>query len=287
MSYSPAIMADLSQLSYAARDVRRFDRDRFSTVLFAPEARREALFALYAFNSEIARVREQVNEPMFGRIRLQWWRDTLGGLYSGQQGADHPTAAALAEIIAAHSLSKAHFDHLINAREQDLEVGPPETYAALEDYTAASSACLQLLALELLDASDELSRQAARHVGIAWALTGLLRSTAHMAGSGRVMLPLDMLDQHGVDLDDLLNGKSSPGLQALAKEMAGRIQEHLGQARRQNVRRSAIPALLCASLADGYLSRLGKAGYDLMDTRWSMPQPRPLRLAWKSLTGGF
>src|ERR1041385_2992054 len=54
---------------------RRHDRDRYQTALFAPADRREALFALYAFNYEIARVREIVSEPMLGQIRLQWWRE--------------------------------------------------------------------------------------------------------------------------------------------------------------------------------------------------------------------
>ncbi|MEX2008823.1 MAG: squalene/phytoene synthase family protein, partial [Dongiaceae bacterium] len=39
-----------SGLSYGAAEVRRGDRDRFLTALFAPADRREALFALYAFN---------------------------------------------------------------------------------------------------------------------------------------------------------------------------------------------------------------------------------------------
>ncbi len=47
-------------LSPLAALVRRHDRDRYQTVLFAPAGRREALFALYAFNYEIARVRETV-----------------------------------------------------------------------------------------------------------------------------------------------------------------------------------------------------------------------------------
>ena len=46
-------------LSPVAALVRRHDRDRYQTALFAPAARREALFALYAFNYEIARVRER------------------------------------------------------------------------------------------------------------------------------------------------------------------------------------------------------------------------------------
>ena len=63
--------------------VRRHDRDRFQTALFAPAAHREALFALYAFNYEIARVREIVREPMLGRIRLQWWREAMAAAFAG------------------------------------------------------------------------------------------------------------------------------------------------------------------------------------------------------------
>ena len=60
--------------------VRAADRERFLTALFAPADRRNALFALYAFNIEIARVREAVREPLAGEIRLQWWSDALRGL---------------------------------------------------------------------------------------------------------------------------------------------------------------------------------------------------------------
>src|SRR6201984_811294 len=66
------------RLSPVAALVRRHDHDRYQTVLFAPAARREALFALYAFNYEIARVRESVTQPMLGQIRLQWWRENIG-----------------------------------------------------------------------------------------------------------------------------------------------------------------------------------------------------------------
>ena len=62
--------------------IRRHDRDRFQTALFAPAARREALFALYAFNYEIARVREVVTEPMLGRIRLEWWRENIAAAFA-------------------------------------------------------------------------------------------------------------------------------------------------------------------------------------------------------------
>ncbi len=66
-----------AELSACGRIVRENDPDRFFCTLFAPPAKREALFALYAFNHELARVAESVSEPMLGEIRLQWWREAL------------------------------------------------------------------------------------------------------------------------------------------------------------------------------------------------------------------
>src|SRR5262249_57436747 len=81
--------------------LRAADKDRFLTALFAPAACRDALFALYAFNLEIARVREVVREPVAGGIPLQWGSDVLGGAGPGE-GAAHPVAAALLATIAHH-----------------------------------------------------------------------------------------------------------------------------------------------------------------------------------------
>jgi len=51
--------------------VRAGDKDRFLATLFAPAKYRRALFALYAFNLEVARVRELAREPLPGELRLQ------------------------------------------------------------------------------------------------------------------------------------------------------------------------------------------------------------------------
>src|SRR6266566_680683 len=51
--------------------VRAADKDRFLSTLFAPAEHRNALLSLYAFNLEIARVREVAQEALAGEIRLQ------------------------------------------------------------------------------------------------------------------------------------------------------------------------------------------------------------------------
>src|SRR5580698_1565700 len=109
-----------SGLSPVAALVRHHDRDRFQTALFAPADRREALFALYAFNYEIARIREAVREEMLGRIRLQWWREIIEVAYAGRPPRRHDTVEVLAETINRYDLTQAHFERLIDAREADL-----------------------------------------------------------------------------------------------------------------------------------------------------------------------
>src|SRR5215467_1115017 len=83
--------------------VRAADKDRFLAALFAPAEPRRHLFALYAFNGEIARVRELAREVLPGEIRLQWWRDVLNGEARGEVAAS-PVAAALRDTVARCAL---------------------------------------------------------------------------------------------------------------------------------------------------------------------------------------
>ena len=70
-----------SNADYCADQVREYDYHRYFAATFAPGDVRRGLIALYAFNLEIASVRERVSEAILGQMRLQWWRDTIGEIY--------------------------------------------------------------------------------------------------------------------------------------------------------------------------------------------------------------
>src|SRR5436309_10149749 len=108
---SPSLRSDAAadETSLSAL-VRRHDRDRYQTALFAPAGKREALLALYAFNYEIARVRETVTEPMLGQIRLQWWREVLDAAYVGRSPRNHPVVLPLSTAIHEFGLTREPFD---------------------------------------------------------------------------------------------------------------------------------------------------------------------------------
>lgn len=206
--------------------VRRHDPDRFLMTMVLPADRREDLWALYAFNYEIARTREAVTEPLLGRIRLQWWRDEIARLYDGaREGAEQgggvlPTLAA---AIRRRNLPRQDLDALIDAREADLAPAPPPTLAALESYAAATHA--PLVRLARLTLGREGDEAAVRNAAVAYSLTGLLRAVPFHASCRRCLLPADLMAEYGIREQALYDGAPGPGFPALARIVAGRARE--------------------------------------------------------------
>jgi NADH dehydrogenase [ubiquinone] 1 alpha subcomplex assembly factor 6 len=282
--------AEADRLSPVAALVQRYDRDRYQTVLFAPVARREALFALYAFNYEIARVRERVTQPTLGRMRLEWWREAVAAAFDDGPVRRHVVVAPLTAAIREHRPTRAHFDRLIDTRESDLDDEPPVSLEALEDYAEGTSARLVYLALEILGARDPPAMAAGFHVGIAYALAGLLRAMPYLAPTERRFIPTDIAVRTGLDDVDYRALLARPALRAASAELVAAASRHLASARARHaiIARSALPALLPATIAQRSLTRLKRAGYDPFDPSLTRRDPlQSWRLAAAMFLGRF
>ena len=284
-------MADSPQPDWV-EEVGRYDPERRLAALFAPAERRLGLLALLAFNLEVAKTAEVVSEPLIGRIRLQWWRESLDGIEGGA-ARRHAVVEALAEAIRRYALPRAPLDSLIEARELDLDPEPPPDLPALLRYAEATGGGLTGLGLRLLAAPEpppEAALEAARQVGTAWALVGLLRAVPFHARQKRLYLPADLVASAGLELGGLFELRPSPALSRVTEALAEAAEQRLAAARRL---RPAVPrplraALLSAVLADGHLKRLRRAGQDPFDARVAAPLPGAAwRLALASLRGRY
>jgi phytoene synthase len=282
-------MAVSSRLSACAALVRRYDHDRFLTALFAPAERREALFALYAFNLEVAKTRETVSEPLLGQIRLQWWREAIEEIYAGR-ARRHEVVEPLARAVAAYDLPRAPFDRLIDAREFDLSGAPPASLEALETYADATGGGVVALALHALGAAEPAALAAAREVGIAWALTGLARAVPFHARGHRQYLPEAILAAAGASADDLFELRPTAPLAEAVRGIADAARRHLSAARaaQPGLPAQALPALLPATLAGLYLDRLSRIGHDVLRRPVEIAAPRrQLHLMYAAWRGRF
>ncbi len=232
--------------AYCAELVRGADRDRFLASLFAPAGHRDALFALYAFNVEVGRVREAAREALPGEIRLQWWSEVLGG-ERRDEAAANPVAGALLSTIERYRLAADKLIDLIEARRFDLYDEPMASIADLETYTTRTSSALIGIAAQILGVDAET---AAEPAGIAYGMTGLLRAFPFHAARHRLYVPIDLLDRHAVRPHDIFTGQPSGALNAALAELRSVARRHLAAAHEhiEALPRESLPAFLPVAL---------------------------------------
>lgn len=195
--------------------VRRHDPDRFLTALFAPPARREALFTLYAVNHELARAREVASEPTLALIRLHWWREVAQGARRR-----HEVAGPLGDALDAGLIDAADLLGMIDGREAEAEPSIP-TLADWRAYVLATAGGLAAAAGRILGA-DGPARDRLRALGAAYGAAGILRSVVPLAHQGVCRLPEDLLGAHGLTPHAVL---ADPGTEALHPVRAALAEE--------------------------------------------------------------
>ena len=248
--------------AYCAELVRAVDLDRFIATLFAPAERRGALHALYAFNVEVARVRDVAREALPGEIRLQWWSDVVNRERDGEASAN-PVASALLSSMEAYQLRPQTLIDLIEARRFDLYDDPMVGLGDLENYARQTSSSLIALAARILGSvlGGVGCETAAASAGIASGIAGILRAFPVHVARGQLYVPVDTLERHGVRLSDVFAGRSSAGLEAALAELRNHARRHLATAGVQikAVPREALPAFLPLALVRPSLNRLERA----------------------------
>jgi phytoene synthase len=156
-------MAPAGAFEHCRRLVAEFDKERYWASLYAPADRRDALYALYAFDHEIARVPAVAREPIAGEIRMQWWREVIERKRDGEAAAN-PVAAALLDVVAQYDLPAGKLIGLIDAhggRFYDDETGE------LEAFADAVHGAIIVLAAQVLGAQGEAIDHIAHHAGAA------------------------------------------------------------------------------------------------------------------------
>ncbi|MBB4377876.1 phytoene synthase [Bradyrhizobium sp. Rc3b] len=263
--------------TFCADLVRSHDFPRYAATLFAPASERRALLALYAFNVEIVRVRDQVSQPLPGEIRFQWWTDMLSGHVHGS-AEGNPVAAELLRAIREFDLPVEPLSLLVDEHQFDLYNDPMPTMAALEGYLAATSSALFGLAAQVLGPPSGAAEHLARHAGLAQGIVQIIANLPRDASRRQLFLPQQVLASHGCQMEDVFAGKETASLRAVLEQLAGEAQQHLTTALSllADVPVQARPAFLPLSQVRADLKRLSQPGRNPF-----APQPTSrLRTLW-------
>jgi phytoene synthase len=267
-----------TNFEHCAALVRQADRDRYLATLYAPAAHRDALFALYAFNVEIARVRDLAREPIPGEIRLQWWREVLAGERDGEAAA-HPVAAALRETFVRYDLAPAPLIALIEAHSFDCYDDPMASFAEFEAYSMRTAGIIFQFAARILASNvNPVVVGLAMDAGQAQTIADLLAKFPTHAARRQLYVPLEVLATYGANHEDVFALRATTELRTALAEMRLRARGYLAHSGGNfaEIPQSALPAFLPLAPLRAVLLRMEREDYD----PFHPPALAPWRRQW-------
>ena len=250
---------------------------------FLPPERRRGITALYAFCREVDDVVDEVADPGVARLKLAWWRNEIAAVFGGTPR--HPVALALAPAVAAFKLRQEHFQAVIDGMTMDLEQNRYLDFAALERYCHCVAGVVGLMSAEIFGYQEPSTRDYARDLGIAFQLTNIIRDVGEDARRGRIYLPQDELQRHGVTAPDLFQHRVTPAFGALMAHQVARARAFYARALSAIPtvdRRAQRPGLIMAAIYQALLDAIERGGFRVLDQRIALSPLAKAWIAWKT-----
>lgn len=248
-----------------------------------PSEMRLAARALYTFcRSSDDLVDDKGND---GRASMRL-RARLEAIYDGHP-SDLICDRAMAAVVHTHAIPREIPLGLIEGYAWD-EAG--RRYRTLDDllaYATRVAGTVGLMMTLVMGSRDRHVLARASDLGIAMQLTNIARDVGEDARNGRIYLPLDWLDEAGIDSADFLRAPAfTPAL--------GRVVERLLAVADTYYERAATgvaglpldcrPAIRCASLVYRDIGRvIASNGCNSVDSRASTGTMRKLHLAARAM----
>jgi phytoene synthase len=192
-----------------------------------PRHKSDAMCAVYAFMRRADDIADDESEPLDARRAemnswLEAWRAERSSATNGFSSStdEDPVFLALSDTQRRFNVPDSLIEELVAGTTMDLEVqgsenrdrgtadanGAIHTYPTFNDlyrYCYLVASVVGLVCIRIFGYSDARAEKLAEETGVAFQLTNILRDVKEDVERGRVYLPLDLLDEFGVTLDEL------------------------------------------------------------------------------------
>lgn len=178
-----------------------------------PGPARQAATALYAFCRIADDAIDDAPTPAAQAEALASLRTRLDAIYAGHPENFAPDRA-FAHTVAAHAIPRALPEALLEGFAWDAAGRLYPDFDALLEYAVRVAGTVGAMMALIMGAGTQDAVARACELGMAMQLSNIARDIGEDAARGRLYLPLDWLEQEGVDPDTFLaNPQFNPGLQ--------------------------------------------------------------------------
>jgi presqualene diphosphate synthase len=228
-----------------------------------PEARRNAMYAVYAFCREVDDIADDEWPATHKLAALAQWREEIDALFAGHPR--HLVARALHEPVLRYELRRGDFLAVIDGMEMDAReaIRAPDL-AMLDLYCGRVAGAVGHLSVHIFGDPSDAAHEVADSLGRALQLTNILRDLDEDARRGRLYLPRQILDRHGIRDADPVAALRHPALPAACRELAAVAEDHFRASRRAMARcrrRAMRPAAVMGAIYRATLAELLRHGW--------------------------
>jgi squalene synthase HpnD len=228
-----------------------------------PRSRRNGMYAIYAFCREVDDIADGDRPVEHKLAQLARWHEELEALYNGRPR--HLVARALARPISSYALRKEDFLAILAGMEMDAraDIRAPDL-ATLDLYCARVASAVGHLSVHIFGDSSHAAHAVAEALGRALQLTNILRDLAEDASRGRLYLPREILDRHGIRASDPETVLRHPALPAACRDVAEIAEVRFSEAKSAMAlcsRRAMRPAAVMAAIYRATLFALQRSGW--------------------------
>jgi presqualene diphosphate synthase len=245
-----------------------------------PLDRRDGMYAVYAWCREVDDIADG-DWPAAQKLKaLAAWRDEIEALYAGRPR--HLVALALQDPTQRYHLRRDDFLAVIDGMEMDAreDIRAPDL-VTLDLYCARVASAVGHLSVHVFGDRSEAAHRVAQSLGRALQLTNILRDLDEDASRGRLYLPRELLDRHGIRGADPAAVLRHPALPAVCREVAAIAEAHFADSARAIAecrRRAMRPAAVMAAVYHATLHELLRQDWRDPAVRVNLSKPRRLWL---------
>ncbi len=213
------------QLTASYTQCRQFSRQSGSNFLlsfwFLPRAKRQAMYALYAFFRHTDDLADE--EGADQQASLNRWRDQF---HQAMQGDfTDPRLPALVDTIHRYEIPEKYFLESIDGVQSDLTRTRFANFDELHQYCYQVASAIGLSCLPVWGVRPNFNRDAAVAAGVAFQLTNILRDIHEDAQRGRIYVPLEDVQRFDVSEASLLDGQLTSGFEPLMRFEIDRAEQ--------------------------------------------------------------
>jgi presqualene diphosphate synthase len=245
-----------------------------------PEARRNAMYAVYAFCREVDDIADDERPASQKLAALAEWRGEIDAVFAGQPR--HLVARALRQPVLHYGLRREDFLAVIDGMEMDArEAIQAPDLATLDLYCRRVAGAVGHLSVRIFGDPSTAAHEVAEALGRALQLTNILRDLDEDACRGRLYLPREILDRHGIGGADPHTVLRHPALPAACRELAALADDHFRASQHAMARcrrRAMRPAAVMAAVYRATLAELVRRGWRDPAARVSLSKPLKLWL---------